>query len=64
VYDSQVWVTTHSPVVLAHTELAAVMLMQQRDGTATAVRGSEHPRLQDWRGSIDLGALLAAGVLS
>jgi predicted ATPase len=64
VYDSQVWVTTHSPVVLAHTELAAVMLMQQRDGTATAVRGSEHPRLRDWRGSIDLGALLAAGVLS
>lgn len=64
VYDSQVWVTTHSPVVLAHTDLAAVMLMQQRDGVATAVRGSEHPRLQDWQGSIDLGSLLAAGVLS
>jgi predicted ATPase len=64
VYDSQVWVTTHSPVVLAHTDLAAVMLMQQQDGAAIAVRGSDHPRLQDWRGSIDLGSLLAAGVLS
>jgi predicted ATPase len=64
VYDSQVLVTTHSPVVLAHTELAAVMLMQQQDGAAIAVRGSDHPRLQDWRGSIDLGSLLAAGVLS
>ena len=64
VYDSQVWVTTHSPVVLAHTDLAAVMLMQQQDGGAIAVRGSDHPRLQDWRGSIDLGSLLAAGVLS
>ena len=64
VYDSQVWVTTHSPVVLAHTDLAAVMLMQQQDGGAIAVRGSDHPRLQDWRGSIDLSSLLAAGVLS
>ena len=64
VYDSQVWVTTHSPVVLAHTDLAAVMLMQQQDGGAIAVRESDHPRLQDWRGSIDLGSLLAAGVLS
>lgn len=64
VYDSQVLVTTHSPVVLAHTDLAAVMLMQQQDGAAIAVRGSDHPRLQDWRGSIDLGSLLAAGVLS
>ncbi len=64
VYDSQVWVTTHSPVVLAHTDLAAVMLMQQQDGAAIAVHGSDHPRLQDWRGSIDLGSLLAAGVLS
>jgi predicted ATPase len=64
VYDSQVLVTTHSPVVLAHTDLAAVMLMQQQDGAAIAVHGSDHPRLQDWRGSIDLGSLLAAGVLS
>ena len=64
VYDSQVWVTTHSPVVLAHTDLAATILMQQRDGTAIAVQGNEHPRLKDWQGSIDLGSLLAAGVLS
>lgn len=65
IYDAQVWVTTQSPVVLAHTEdLTAVMVMQtQADGSAVAVRGSEHPRLRDWQGSIDLGSLFAAGVL-
>jgi predicted ATPase len=66
IYDSQVWVTTQSPVVLAHTEdLASVTVMQtQTDGSVTAVLGSKHPRLQDWQMSIDLGSLFAAGVLA
>jgi predicted ATPase len=66
VYDSQVWVTTQSPIILAHTEdLSAVTVMQtQHDGSVTAVLGNEHPRLRDWQGSIDLGSLFAAGVLS
>jgi predicted ATPase len=66
IYDSQVWVTTQSPIVLAHTEnLSAVTVMQtQQDGSVTAVLGNEHPRLCDWQGSIDLGSLFAAGVLS
>ena len=65
IYDAQVWVTTQSPVVLAHTEeLSSVILMQtQDDGSSTAIRGSEHPRLRDWKGSIDLGSLFATGVL-
>jgi hypothetical protein len=33
------------------------------DGATDVVPGSEHPRLREWRGSLDLGALLAAGVL-
>jgi predicted ATPase len=66
IYDSQVWVTTQSPIVLAHTEdLSSVTVMQtQQDGSVTAVLGNEHPRLRDWQGSIDLGSLFAAGVLS
>ena len=27
------------------------------------VRGNEHPLLRDWRGTLDLGTLFAAGVL-
>jgi predicted ATPase len=64
VYDSQVWLSTHSPVVLAHTELASVIVMRSsQENSVEAIRGNEHPRLQDWRGSIDLGSLFAAGVL-
>lgn len=63
-YDSQVWTSTHSPVVLAHTDLKAVLAMQRKpEGNAVAIPGSEHPQLRDWHGGIDLGALFAAGVL-
>lgn len=64
-YDSQVWISTHSPIVLAHTELRDVLAARLNgDGQVTVVRGTEHPRLRDWRGSIDIGTLFAAGVLS
>jgi predicted ATPase len=64
VYDSQVWVSTHSPVVLAHTDLKSVIVMRgSKENGAEAVPGNEHPRLKDWRGGIDLGSLFAAGVL-
>jgi AAA domain, putative AbiEii toxin, Type IV TA system len=65
IYDSQVWVTTQSPVVLAHSQdLSSIVVMQaQNDGNVHAMKGNEHPRLRDWQGSIDLGSLFAAGVL-
>jgi hypothetical protein len=34
------------------------------EGATDLVVGSEHPRLRDWKGSVDVGTLLAAGVLS
>lgn len=64
VYDSQVWVSTHSPIVLAHTDLKSVIVMRgNKENGAEAVLGNEHPRLQHWQGGIDLGSLFAAGVL-
>jgi predicted ATPase len=63
--DSQVWISTHSPVVLARTELADVLAARLHDdGSADVIAGDRHPRLRDWRGSIDLGSLFASGVLS
>jgi predicted ATPase len=65
VYDSQVWVSTHSPVVLAHTDLESVIVVQStKEDGARAILGNQHPRLKHWQGSIDLGSLFAAGVLS
>jgi len=63
-YDSQVWISTHSPLVLAHTDLKSVIVMRgDPEGNVVAVAGSEHPQLRDWQGGIDLGSLFAAGVL-
>jgi predicted ATPase len=63
VYDSQVWVSTHSPIVLAHTDLESVIVMRSSKEGVEAIPGSIHPRLQDWQGKIYLGSLFAAGVL-
>lgn len=63
-YDSQVWVSSHSPVVLARAKLEQLLCARiSGDGGVEMVPGTEHPRLQEWRGGIDLGSLFAAGVL-
>ncbi|MFO1182343.1 MAG: AAA family ATPase [Ottowia sp.] len=63
-YDSQVWVSSHSPVVLARAQLDQLLCARlASEGGVEMVPGTEHPRLQEWRGGIDLGSLFAAGVL-
>lgn len=64
IQDSQVWVTTHSPIVVAVTDLDRLLCLQQTkaDGV-TIVRGSDHPTLQTWKGQPDLADLFSAGVL-
>lgn len=63
-YDSQVWVSSHSPVVLARARLDQLLCARlSSTGGVEMVPGNEHPRLQEWRGGIDLGSLFAAGVL-
>jgi len=63
--SSQIWLTTHSPIVLAHTELKNMLCMRLTDdGSVEVVSGEKHPRLKNWQGGIDLGTLFAAGVLS
>lgn len=62
-YESQVWVSTHSPVVLASTKLPELLITRlARSGAASVVPGNQHPRLVDWKGAIDLGTLFATGV--
>lgn len=63
-YDSQVWVSSHSPVVLARAKLDQLLCARlANEGGVEMVAGTDHPRLQEWRGGIDLGSLFAAGVL-
>lgn len=43
-YDGQVWVSTHSPIVLADREMNELLLTRlERDGSVTVTPGPEHP---------------------
>jgi len=64
VYGAQVLLATHSPVILSLAAPEQVLCFDRTDEGATdIVRGSEHPRLREWRGETDLGTLFASGVL-
>lgn len=63
-YAAQVLLATHSPVVLSAASPDDVLCFAKDDeGGTDIVLGSEHPGLQKWRGDMDLGTLLASGVL-
>jgi len=63
-YHSQVWISSHSPVVLAASKLEQLLCARQTtEHGVVVVAGEAHPRLKDWRGGIDLGSLFAAGIL-
>jgi predicted ATPase len=64
VYDAQILLATHSPVILSVAEAGNVLCFAKTDEGATdIVLGSKHPALREWRGETNLGVLFAAGVL-
>ena len=64
VYDAQVLLATHSPVVLNAADVGNVLCFAKDDsGSTDIVLGTEHPMLQEWRREANLGTLLASGVL-
>lgn len=64
VYDAQALVATHSPVVLGMAQLEDVLCFARTsEGVTDVVAGSEHPRLHNWRGALDLATLFGSGVL-
>lgn len=64
VYDAQVLLATHSPVVLSTVEAEQVLCFSKNaEGATEIVRGSEHPALQSWKHETTLGTLFAGGVL-
>ena len=56
VYDAQILMATHSPVILSAVEPADVLCFAKTpEGATDVVVGSEHPTLRDWRGEENLG---------
>jgi predicted ATPase len=63
-YDSQLLLSSHSPVVLANVSLDNIICARLNEsGSAEIVNGRNHPQPEDWKGQIDLGSLFATGVL-
>ena len=60
--NTQLWLSTHSPSVLANTDLENIITMRIGSAGETEVlKGKDHPRLKDWKNEISLGTLFAAG---
>ena len=64
VYDSQVLLATHSPVVLRMAAVEeALCFAKDSQGATDIVRGDVHPRLRDRKGSPNMDVLFASGVI-
>jgi predicted ATPase len=64
VYEAQILLATHSPVILSNADPENVLCFAKTDEGATdIVLGNEHPNLRDWRREENLGVLFAGGVL-
>lgn len=64
VYDNQVILASHSPVVLRLSRPEDILCFSKTaSGAVDIVRGENHPKLKDWKKEIDLATLHAAGVL-
>ena len=64
VYDSQILVTTHSPVLVSCAELEQILCFAKDENGATdIILGNRHPRLADWQSSADSSLLFATEVL-
>ncbi len=64
VYDNQVLVASHSPIFLSLAKLEQILCFGKTPTGATdIIAGTEHPKLRDWRGEVNLSVLFASGVL-
>ena len=64
VYNAQILVATHSPVLLSMVDYHDLLCFAKtKEGVTDIVRGNEHPRLLKWRGESNLSTLFASGVL-
>lgn len=64
VYDGQVLLATHSPLMLALAEPRDLLIFTRTERGATAViNGADHPALPDWQRDLPLEALFGAGAV-
>jgi len=64
VYDAQILLATHSPVILGIADLKNILCFAKtKEGITDIVSGDQHPQLQNWQKDTSLSTLFASGVL-
>lgn len=62
--SSQVFIASHSPVILSMAEPVDLLCFAKTiSGYTDVISGSDHPQLRDWKGRVSLDVLFASGVL-
>jgi hypothetical protein len=64
VYESQVLVASHSPIILSLVKPSEILCFSKTsEGVTDIVSGTEHPILKKWKGENNLSDLFAGGIL-
>ncbi len=64
VYEGQVFIATHSPVLLGLAQADQILCFSKNsEGETEILRGDQHPVLKEWKGEVSLSDLFAGGVL-
>ena len=59
VYDAQILLASHSPVILSMVELKNLLCFgKTKEGITDIVSGTEHPTLKNWKGEVNIGVFL------
>ena len=61
--SAQMLLATHSPFVVQQCGVDPLLCFSRDEAGTHIIRGANHPLLQSWDGSPDLGIVFAAGVL-
>ncbi len=64
VYNAQVLLATHSPVIISAAKIEDVLCFaKSEEGATDVIDGNDHPDLKEWKGETPLDILFASGVL-
>lgn len=64
VYNAQVLIATHSPVIISAAQIENILCFaKSTEGATDVINGSDHPDLKEWKGETPLDVLFASGVL-
>jgi predicted ATPase len=62
-YNSQMLIATHSPIALGLVDTADILCFRRLASGTEIIAGNRHPALREWKGEINLGTLIASGIL-